>query len=103
MPEVETHLYRVAQEALNNVVKHASARHVSVVLERHDDRLVLIIEDDGRGFDVDARAEPHGRGLGLVGMRERAEIIGGSLEIESTPGKGTTIFLQVPDAFVRRD
>jgi PAS domain S-box-containing protein len=104
LPEVETHLYRVAQEALNNVYKHASASHVSVVLERQDERLVLIVEDDGRGFDAEARTDQQGRGgLGLVGMRERAEIISGTLEIESTPGQGTTIFLQVPNAFVRQD
>lgn len=93
-PEIETHLYRVAQEALNNVYKHAAARHVNVILERRDDRVVLIVEDNGRGFEWDL---PPGRGgLGLLGMRERAELVGGAVEIESAPDKGTTVFFQVP-------
>jgi PAS domain S-box-containing protein len=93
-PDAETHLYRVAQEALNNIYKHAQATQVSVVLERKGSGAVLIIEDNGRGFDPEARS--HDRGLGLVGMRERAQIVGGALDIETTPGRGTTIYLKVP-------
>jgi PAS domain S-box-containing protein len=94
-PAVETHLYRIAQEALNNVVKHAAARQVIVVLERRDDTVVLVVEDDGRGFDLEtARRRSHG--LGLVGMRERAQIVGGGLAVESRPGHGTSIFVHVP-------
>ncbi|MDT5271074.1 MAG: two-component system, chemotaxis family, CheB/CheR fusion protein [Acidobacteriota bacterium] len=96
-PAVETCLYRIAQEALNNVYKHAQAARVSVILERTDGHAVLVVEDDGVGFD---QAEAPGwegeRGLGLVGMRERAALLGGSFEFESEPGKGTTIFARVP-------
>jgi PAS domain S-box-containing protein len=90
-PEVETHLYRVAQEALNNIAKHAGATSVSVSLARRDSTLLLTIDDDGRGFG--AGAPP---GLGLVGMRERAQIIGASIDIDTTPGEGTTVRLRVP-------
>jgi two-component system sensor histidine kinase UhpB len=92
--EVESHLYRVVQEALNNVAKHADAKHVSVLLERRQDGLVLVVEDDGRGFDVEA-ARQQERALGLLGMRERTRLVGGTLEIDSTP-RGTSIFLVVP-------
>jgi signal transduction histidine kinase len=93
--EVETHLYRVAQEALHNAYKHAEASRVELIFERRGSSIVLIIEDDGCGFHPDHAATTH-RGLGLLGMRERAEIVGGSLEIESAPGRGTTVFFQVP-------
>lgn len=95
--EVETMMYRLSQEALNNVAKHARAQHVDIVLERNGDRLSLIIEDDGVGFDpVDT--ESLGRGLGLTGMRERAALFDADLQIESTPGRGTTVILRVPIA-----
>ena len=95
-PAVETHLYRVVQEAMNNVYKHAQARRVRVVLERRDTDLVIIVEDDGHGFDTAALSRSQARGLGLVSMRERAQIIGGTLDIESKPGGGTTIYLYLP-------
>ncbi|HEX7313808.1 MAG TPA: PAS domain S-box protein [Pyrinomonadaceae bacterium] len=96
-PEVETCLYRIAQEALNNVYKHAQAARVSVVLERRDGNAVLVVEDDGVGFDAaDAATWRGDRGIGLVGMRERVAPLGGSVEFESEPGKGTTIFARVP-------
>ena len=88
---IETHILRIAQEALNNVAKHASARRVTVILERGESDLALIVEDDGAGFDPDAQS----RGLGVVSMRERAALIGGTLQIESVAGKGTTLFLRV--------
>jgi signal transduction histidine kinase len=98
--ETQVHLYRIAQEALNNVYKHAAARRVSVILERRKDSLVMLVEDDGRGFDP-ANIERTGRpSLGLTGMRERATMIGGSVEVESAPGKGTTVFVRVPNAFL---
>jgi PAS domain S-box-containing protein len=93
--EVETTLYRISQEALTNVAKHSRARKVDVILERRSDHVLLIVEDDGVGFDSD---EPGGRrgGFGLLGMQERAALIGASLQIESTPGKGTTILMRMP-------
>lgn len=95
-PVVEINLYRIAQEALNNVTKHAQADHVDVILERRDNHVVLIIEDDGIGFEPNLEATPSGRGLGLIGMRERAALVGGTLEIESTPGNGTTVYIRIP-------
>ena len=94
---VETNLYRITQEALNNTYKHSGAKNATVVLEGHKGELVLVIEDDGKGFALDGPRVPRsGRGLGLIGMRERAAIIGGTIEIESAPGKGTTVFVRAP-------
>ena len=99
-PEAEVNLYRITQEALNNIAKHARAERVSVLLERLGGMVTLVVEDDGVGFDADAAraaaASGADRGLGLVGMRERAELIGGTCEIESSPGAGTTVFVRVP-------
>jgi signal transduction histidine kinase len=90
---VETVLYRIVQEALTNIVRHAGATRMDVALTVRDHTLVVIIEDDGIGFDPEAvSSEEH---LGLFGMRERAEMIDGKLTIESAPGKGTTIMLEV--------
>jgi PAS domain S-box-containing protein len=96
--EVETNLYRIAQEALNNVFKHAQATRADVMLERRDGELVLVIEDNGTGFSLPEAAGTDGRdrGLGLNGMQERAAYVGGSLEIETAPGHGTTVFVRVP-------
>jgi signal transduction histidine kinase len=97
-PPVETNLYRIAQEALNNVHKHAHASRAGVILERRDDEVVLVVEDDGLGFEPAEQAttaEPES-GLGLLGIRERAAVVGGTLEIESHPGKGTSLFVRVP-------
>ena len=92
--EVETALYRIAQEALNNAAKHSHARRVEVILERRADCVLLILEDDGVGFEqTDTGAAGHG--FGLVGMQERAALVGARLEIESTPGKGTTILVRM--------
>jgi PAS domain S-box-containing protein len=94
----ETNLYRIAQEAMNNVYKHAQASHVDVILERRDNQVVLIVEDDGIGFDPAApRNTEEARGLGLTGMAERAMLAGGTLELETAPGRGATIFVRVPD------
>ena len=92
--EVETAVYRVVQEALTNVAKHADAKAVSVVVvTRSDGSVSVVVEDDGAGFDPDAT--PGGR-LGLLGMRERVELVGGTIDIESRPGAGTTVAAQIP-------
>lgn len=97
-PQTEIAIYRIIQEALTNVVKHAGARHVSVLLERRPVRALVIVEDDGRGFDTEAvlRAANTERRMGLIGMHERARLVGGELEIESVPGAGTTIYVRIP-------
>jgi signal transduction histidine kinase len=95
--ETETVLYRILQEALNNVAKHSKAAHVDVILERRNRHTSLIIEDNGVGFDT--AAMPDGdRHFGLVGMRERAALVHGRLLIESKPGHGTTVFARVPSS-----
>lgn len=95
LPEVETNLYRITQEALNNVHKHAAAKKVEVVFTERNNKRILIISDDGKGFDPESKIKEN-KGLGLVGMQERAVLIGGNLEIESEEGKGTTIYVHVP-------
>ena len=102
--ETETNLYRIMQEALNNTMKYAHARHVDVLLERRDNQVVLIVEDDGVGFNPENEASAGGdKGMGLIGMRERAALVGGSLEIESKPKAGTTIFARVPVQFIEEE
>ena len=94
--DVSVNLYRIVQEGLHNVHKHARATHVSVPLTIRDTEVALVIEDDGQGFSADAHDPEQHRGLGLVSMRERARLIGGEFSIEATPGKGTSIFVRVP-------
>lgn len=98
-PEIEATLYRIVQEGLTNVLKHAEATHVSLILERHRGVVRGILEDDGRGFALDEilAAPEKARRLGLRGMRERVALLGGELEVESTPGSGTTLFVRIPD------
>lgn len=92
--EIETTIYRIVQEALTNIVRHAQAKSASILIEKHGDTVRAIVEDDGIGFDVNTnQGELH---LGLLGMRERAELLNGTLTIESTPGQGTSIFIQIP-------
>jgi len=93
--EMEAALYRMVQEALTNVVKHAQAEHVSVLLDRRAGRVTLVVEDDGCGFDIGVDT---GRGLGLAGIRERAAMLGGAAAVESRPGAGTTVRVTVPNA-----
>jgi signal transduction histidine kinase len=92
-PRVEAALYRICQEALTNVARHAEAERVTVRLVATPDRVRLVVEDDGRGFDAsDVPEDRHG----LVGMRERTEMLGGTLEVRSGPGAGTRIEANVP-------
>jgi signal transduction histidine kinase len=95
LPEaLEIALYRVAQEALTNVSKHASPKAVSVLIHRNPSEVRLVVEDDGKGFDA-SETQSEGQ-LGLLGIRERAHLVGGSATIESSPGQGTTICVSVP-------
>ncbi len=91
-------MYRAVQETLTNVLKHARAEHVGVILECRDNEIYTIIEDDGCGFDPGAtHCRPAGdRSLGLLSMKERIELLGGTCQLESTPGIGTTMFCRVP-------
>ncbi len=103
-PDLETNLYRIVQEGLNNILKHAEASSVSVLLEQRVGQIALIIEDNGIGFDPESDHNGSRRsGLGLVGMRERTALLGGTLEIESRPGDGTTVFVRVPHDFNTKD
>ncbi len=95
-PNVELVLYRIVQEALSNVAKHASASRVETRLSRKGRTLRLLVEDDGCGFDVEAAKGSRQSGLGLFGMEERLALIGGTLRVESSPGKGTRLSAEVP-------
>ncbi len=96
--QVELTLYRIIQEALTNVAKHADARNASVVLDYRESAVSAIIEDDGRGFNVSQviQSEIKERRLGLFGMQERASLLGGRLTVESQPGTGTTVYVSIP-------
>jgi two-component system CheB/CheR fusion protein len=101
--DIESAIYRIVQESLTNVGRHSTASRASVVVERRDGNVVAIVEDDGMGFDVAAverqAAAPHADGstmLGLLGVRERAALLGGNVELESAPGRGTTVFARIP-------
>jgi signal transduction histidine kinase len=91
--EVETALYRIVQEALTNVVKHAGARRVSIVVSRKPATVLVMVEDDGRGFDP---SQVQSGGLGLLGMRERVELLDGSFEVDAEPRRGTTLIVELP-------
>jgi signal transduction histidine kinase len=93
---VEANLYRIVQEALHNVFKHARASRAHVLLEVSDTELVLAVSDDGQGFDVREVDRPRGDCLGLVSMRERATLAGGDLAVQSAAGQGTTVRVRVP-------
>jgi signal transduction histidine kinase len=108
--ETETALYRVVQEAINNIARHAAARNVEIGLFLNDEFTSVSITDDGLGFDLtelsieaiqdidsqDFQFSENTRGLGLLGMQERIELLGGELEIETSPGSGTQINIRVP-------
>lgn len=90
--ETEMMLYRIIQEATNNVVKHAEASEVDIVLSREDDRIVLSVQDNGKGFETNKVQN----GSGLASMETRVQIMNGQLEVESTPGEGTSLLISIP-------
>jgi signal transduction histidine kinase len=92
---VQTGVYRIAQEALTNVARHSRATKVDVMLERQSDCVLLIVEDNGVGFEPED-AQPARGGFGLLGMHERASLVGATVQIESSQGKGTTVLLRLP-------
>ncbi len=97
-PTIETTLYRVLQEAITNIARHAGATRVAVILETREKEVSMIVEDNGRGFRPDelvASSIPSKR-LGLLGIRERLSLVLGTLEVESAPGKGCTLYIRVP-------
>jgi len=94
--ERELHLYRIVQEALNNVAKHARATRVEIDIANRGHEVIATVRDDGRGFEPRPRGVARSGGLGLTTMRERAQILGGSLRIESRPGAGTELILTIP-------
>ena len=94
-PEIEDALYRIAQEGLHNVIKHASAHHATVEIARGADGVLIRVTDDGRGFDPEAVPDGH---LGLTGMHARAQRLGGRFSVSSQPGRGTVVEAVVPDA-----
>ncbi|MHB1170740.1 MAG: HAMP domain-containing sensor histidine kinase [Longimicrobiales bacterium] len=95
-PETELAVYRIVQESLSNVVRHAGAETVFVGVQRQDGILEIVVRDDGRGFDLEHALDDSGRGLGLFGMQERASYIGGTVDIESRPGEGTRVRVRIP-------
>ncbi len=100
-PTLETNIYRIVQESLNNIHKHAQATNVEVILEKRDDLIVLVIEDNGIGFNIKDKKK-RSNGLGLTGMKERAALMGGTLEIESKVGRGTTIYVRIQASAIRK-
>ena len=97
-PDIETTVYRIVQESLTNILKHAQAKQVSIVIECQQNNLQVMVEDNGKGFDTEYlsyKATAEGR-LGVVGMQERAAIVEGTLNIESTPDAGTIVFVRIP-------
>ena len=96
--EIETILYRIIQEALNNVAKHSGGTRVALVLRRTEKQVQAIIEDDGRGFPnrVTSQSGNGGGRLGLLGIQERLGIVGGDFKIESAPKRGATLFVRIP-------
>ena len=97
-PAVTTTLFRIVQEAVNNIIRHANAKSVSIVLQLSDGYVRLLVEDDGRGFDPQnaSRDAVELQKLGLLGIRERAELLGGEVQIESAPQKGTRLRVSIP-------
>jgi signal transduction histidine kinase len=97
-PDTQIVVYRIVQEALTNIGKHAQAKNVSLAVKRNDGMISFSVEDDGKGFNVRrAMMKDAGeRGLGLASMEERARMLGGSLDIWSEEGKGTRITLTIP-------
>jgi len=97
-PQIETALYRIIQEALNNIAKHAQADHVEVSLVQRDLRILASIQDNGRGFELEKILHPEApeRGFGIIGIQERVSLLGGQINIKSRPGFGTSIHIEIP-------
>jgi signal transduction histidine kinase len=95
-PEIETAVYRVVQEAVTNAVKHAAAGRIEVTLAATDEAVTATVQDDGRGFDVRAALQPARQPFGLLGMRERVAVFGGSVDVTSEPGRGTVVTARIP-------
>src|SRR5439155_8118707 len=95
---VEAGVYRIVEEALTNVMRHAAAKSVMVSLVHADDRLTVVVQDDGAGFDPAQRTLTAGSGMGLLCMEERARLLDGAVSIDSMPGKGTAVRLTLPVA-----
>lgn len=96
--KIETAIFRIIQEAITNIIRHANAESACISLDFEESHVVTHVEDDGRGFDIDEamRATKRGRGLGLLSMKERAELLGGVFSIRSNPGQGTQIDVRIP-------
>jgi len=95
--ESEVNIFRIVQECLNNILKHAQAKNVTVTVTLEPEYIQIIIQDDGVGFDFDQKQRlTKNYGMGLSGLSERAKIIGGNLTIESSPGNGTKVLLKIP-------
>jgi signal transduction histidine kinase len=90
--EYELSLYRITQELINNVLKHAEAKYVSLQIGQRDEKIILMVEDDGRGFDVST----HKDGFGLKNLDARTKLLQGTLTIDSKPGKGTNVLIEIP-------
>ncbi len=97
-PDTELALYRIVQEALSNTVRHSGASMVRVRIEHKDDGVVVLVTDDGQGFETGAAFDLARQGLGIFGMRERAAYVGGTVDIGSEPGDGTTVRVEIPAA-----
>lgn len=96
-PSVETTLFRIFQEAVHNIARHAEAREVRIRLEGRDSKIMLAVEDDGRGFDADAVLKSSKvQSLGLLGIRERVELLGGTFAVRSERGQGTCLTVEIP-------
>jgi two-component system sensor histidine kinase UhpB len=102
-PQIETALYRIVQEALNNIAKHAQADRVEISLVKRDSRIYASIQDNGKGFDLGRILDPESseRGFGIVGIQERVSLLGGQMDIQTKPGFGTLIHFEIPYENVR--
>jgi signal transduction histidine kinase len=95
--QIETTVYRIVGEALNNVIKHSRATHVSVVLQKKENEVTAIVEDNGVGFSAEVSNGTGGRKqLGIIGMKERAELLDGTVDLETSLNSGTTVFVRLP-------
>ena len=93
--EYELALYRITQELINNVLRHAEAKHVSLQIGHRDEKIILMMEDDGKGFDINA----HKDGYGLNNLDARTKLMQGIMTIDSQPGKGTSVLIEIPYNF----